>query len=363
MKLLQVVGGSRWPWHSTMRKDKIHSSFLKLTTILLTLNYVFNASHNNTLQTFGETNKAPSQCADPEQATANIKPLKVSWEKRNMLQGELLPAKKPTRLEFVHITKTGGTAIEAAGAKAGITWGMCHYAIMPQVYAETNYSHLRKEFPGCFNPTIKPGSCGYTLCWHTPPVLFTNSTNFPNPYDNSVLFTVIRNPYTRMISEYYCRWVGDHKKGENARSINKYIQETLSRYLQRTKDGNLTSESHFIPQSKYIFANIQERPISQTIDHVLFYEDLENEFNFLMDQYGIPAELLSVNEGQGGSGRVGIEGLSAASISLINFVYSDDFEYLGYKKIKPCDLKEGLEKTYNYKSLYMPLSVQEALQV
>ena len=30
-------------------------------------------------------------------------------------------------LEFVHITKTGGSAIEKAGSQIGIIWGACHF--------------------------------------------------------------------------------------------------------------------------------------------------------------------------------------------------------------------------------------------
>ncbi len=30
-------------------------------------------------------------------------------------------------LEYVHITKTGGTAVERAGGEAGLQWGICHF--------------------------------------------------------------------------------------------------------------------------------------------------------------------------------------------------------------------------------------------
>lgn len=31
------------------------------------------------------------------------------------------------RLEFVHITKTGGSSIEVSAARVGIMWGFCHF--------------------------------------------------------------------------------------------------------------------------------------------------------------------------------------------------------------------------------------------
>jgi hypothetical protein len=66
------------------------------------------------------------------------------------------------RLEFVHITKTGGSAIEKAGAKAGIIWGACHYMNITEVGCE------RPDIP-----YIAPDYQSYALTspWHTPPKL------------------------------------------------------------------------------------------------------------------------------------------------------------------------------------------------
>ena len=65
------------------------------------------------------------------------------------------------RLEFVHITKTGGSAIEKAGAEQGIVWGACHYMNISEVgcsrpdlpytppdyqsYALTSPWHIRRQ--------------------------------------------------------------------------------------------------------------------------------------------------------------------------------------------------------------------------
>ncbi len=35
------------------------------------------------------------------------------------------------RQEFLHITKTGGSAIEMGAAAAGVQWGACHYLEVP----------------------------------------------------------------------------------------------------------------------------------------------------------------------------------------------------------------------------------------
>eukprot|EP01083_Nonionella_stella_P291332 991350_1 len=110
----------------------------------------------------------------------------------------------PKRLEFVHITKTGGSAIEKAGTKNGLIWGACHYMELEEV--------------GCTKPDLSYESPKYqsyalTSPWHTPPKLLKQYVNADQyPYDDSDLFVVVRNPYDRILSEYYCPWMGFQAK-------------------------------------------------------------------------------------------------------------------------------------------------------
>ncbi|GFH51828.1 hypothetical protein CTEN210_08303 [Chaetoceros tenuissimus] len=115
---------------------------------------------------------------------------------------------KPTviekRLEFVHITKTGGSAVEKVGAGEGIIWGACHYMNLTEV--------------GCDKADIEyiaPNYQSYALTspWHTPPKLLKKYVETAQyPYTDAELFVVIRNPYDRIISEYYCPWLGFQAK-------------------------------------------------------------------------------------------------------------------------------------------------------
>ena len=111
-----------------------------------------------------------------------------------ILKNENMPPLQ--RLEFVHITKTGGSAIESIAAMHGIRWGVCHFA--------------DNDMVGC-KPSPKPHVPWRDLyigtAWHAPPkVINALVPAESNPYQNADLFVVVRNPYDRAISEYYCKF-------------------------------------------------------------------------------------------------------------------------------------------------------------
>ena len=105
------------------------------------------------------------------------------------------------KLEFLHIPKNAGTTIEAAAGKVGITWGVCHFKQMSYC-------------PG-FNATKVPKNHNEPPepVWHYP-IQYLNLFTEENPYKGSGidLFTVVRNPYDRMISEYYYKQVSGIEK-------------------------------------------------------------------------------------------------------------------------------------------------------
>jgi hypothetical protein len=110
-------------------------------------------------------------------------------------RSSLIPVNK---LEYVHITKNAGTAIEAAANKRGISWGVCHFA---------DARHCRRSTQDWARIPFQYRYPFHGEKWHTPPTWLE-----PNPYASTKTFTVVRNPYDRVISEYYCKYYGYRKR-------------------------------------------------------------------------------------------------------------------------------------------------------
>ncbi|CAB9500460.1 Sulfotransferase family [Seminavis robusta] len=277
--------------------------------------------------------------------------------------------RKEGALEFVHIPKTSGTAIEVAAARQNITWGLCHFRNLPAFLVP---SYQKVDYPGC-NRLAKgqrarrwpfcPGQC-----WHQPPAKFYqhDNNNGPNPsqqnpYSNKNLFAIVRNPYARMISEFYCPWSGytSADEGEhNQESLNIFLQQKLLQYQKDPVD------LHLLPQSHFIFGSLtKEGPIVQVVDHVLFFENLTSHVHELFQAYDLDIALEHVNAGtdktqqnqqqRQRSRRMGVGDLSNETIELINEIHREDFETLGYQGINPHNMPQGWQESYRLESIYM----------
>jgi len=281
---------------------------------------------------------------------------------------EINKSSEPKRLEFVHITKTGGSAIEKAGAKVNIIWGACHYMNITEV--------------GCMAPDLQytaPNFQSYALTspWHTPPKLLRKYVNKKQyPYDDTDLFAVVRNPYDRIISEYYCPWLGFqakfrkdtvHEKDPNDPSVmNAWVQSMVTRLSEameefkkiqnenvkpkvQSKDVNedryVLAQKHYVNQAEYAYDGDKV-----VIKNVVHYENLSKEFMALMKRYDIeaslpPKEISGTYTDTKNSERLTYRALDAKSIKIINDFAKPDFEKFGYEMIK-----DRFDKNYSLKA-------------
>ena len=221
-----------------------------------------------------------------------------------------LVSKKPftQRLEFVHITKTGGSSIEKTH---NMVWGRCHYPFPSSSHCHT---HTQPFWKLAKNKKANP-------IWHSPPHYL-----FPNPYRHVDTFTVVRNPYTRAISEYNCPWFG--YKGENVSSpktLNRWIQDTLRSIKPR-------NTFHLWPQYDYVYYKGERQ-----ITHILQYEHLIENFTALMQKYDLNVSIENVFVNRPRNHGFNISDLDHDSIQIINQHFRNDFEAFGYKKIPEKD--------------------------
>ena len=137
-------------------------------------------------------------------------------------------------------------------------------------------------------------------------------------------FTVVRNPYTRVLSEYYCRWGGI---GENtdthhtAEEMNQYLLQKIRRW----KGLVGYDRHHYTPQSRYL-----DNP-SRHVE-LVYFEELADGLGKLFRRQGLEIEIPSERVNATEKKTYGLKDFSPDLIQLINSVYSEDFRLLGYHK-------------------------------
>lgn len=249
--------------------------------------------------------------------------------------------KNNNKLELVHIPKTGGTAIEAAAAIANVQWGVCHYIL------KRHCSKLSRD-----KHKLSKAHCKARPCWHSVP-----TPNKPPFQQGKSLFAVIRNPYARVLSEYYCPFAG--YKGDNftPSTLNAHIQHKIAKYPYIEPAGHV---AHMNPQSNFVYDFRKEKPL---VEHVIFYENIGHELNALFENYNSTVRLSNQKTNQGhyssAAKKMTVESLTPQTLRMINKFYRQDFDFLGYRMIDPemglgsNSTWPGWSKEYDFKSAYM----------
>ena len=218
------------------------------------------------------------------------------------------------KLKFVHISKCAGTIIEDIAKDNGIFWGrydvqLCKENLLPKwSRIKSDYYHL---VPNCYQPNIY---------------------NLDNSNDMKT-FCVIREPYSRIVSEVFCNWIGIFKKNSNPTVLdyNNHIEKYLNFVETRF---NL---QHWWPQHKFIY----DADGNKMVDYILRMDNLNQEFNDLMREYNLPLQLNSkTNES---NKMYGLEDIFINNLNKINRLYQKDFELFGSEMIKVNNVKQLIE--------------------
>ena len=216
------------------------------------------------------------------------------------------------KLEFLHIPKNGGSAIEIAAREAGVTWGVCHFRQARAV--------------GCNNEPDIPRDIEMTEFQNH----FGNRHHVPlqfyakNPFEDADTFAVLRNPYSRYVSEYYCLGLGGDDEN-NPDVMNRALQERIPQEFDHT---------HFLPQHHYIYDSTGRK----MVDHVLSFENLHEDFSQLMETYDLDVKLHPKPAKYNyESSRLTTKDLYPETIAIINRVAAQDFVLGGYEMVTSMD--------------------------
>lgn len=232
----------------------------------------------------------------------------------------LLPEPRK-RLELLHIPKTGGSALTSLAALSNITWSSCHWKA--ETVGTSCPPHPKRE-----SEILK------TSAWHVP-ISYVDKEipqkGLYSPYDSAAVFAVVRDPYSRLVSQWNFipsnqLQLGRKKTANlldrnNAKDMNRYLVQKIMAF-SKTERGSkkyFMDDAHFLSQHDYF--------VGQDVI-ILHYESLASEFPCLMRQYGL--DLKIPKRENGSKGKLTTANLTQNTRDLIARVYAKDFEEFGY---------------------------------
>ena len=215
------------------------------------------------------------------------------------------------KLIFSHIPKNGGTNIEFLSKIYGINWGMHDDNINSNKYILDEYKNK-----------ISYDFYHYPLHYYEESIIKDKES-----------FLVVRNPYSKIISNIFCPWGGVFNAHINILNFNKYFESFLIKSFKSNSDN-----CRNLKQSDFVFKNNEK-----VINHVLKLENLTNDFNNLMKKFdiNIKMENKKINSSKK---NFKINNVKTELLFFFNKYYKDDFDNFNYK-IK--DIQKINLKDYN----------------
>jgi hypothetical protein len=189
---------------------------------------------------------------------------------------------------FIHIPKTGGTSIE-------------------QFIRDYEQNNLL--FFGVRNNRSLHHLMAYEL-----------KLMIPYVYKRYYKFSIVRNPYDRLLSEYY--WNPSHNLGYKYGKSKKHFLENVSKIVKKKRYFDNIYNDHFIPQFLFLYNKNK-----LLVDQLFKYEDLKWVSFYLKKKLNIKREFPYLNKS-----NIKKEDWNEEEKELIYNLYKNDFVYFGYNK-------------------------------
>ena len=144
---------------------------------------------------------------------------------------------------------------------------------------------------------------------------------FPNIFHNYYKFSIVRNPYERLLSEYY--WTPIKNVGfKSDKSKDEFLDYVENVIKNGTYFSNIYHD-HFIPQYFFVY----NKKINKIIVNQLFkYEDMEWVQTYLKQKLKIKNDFLVLNKSEKK------EIWNESQKERIYNLYKKDFELFSYEK-------------------------------
>ena len=203
---------------------------------------------------------------------------------------------KTQKIIFVHIPKTAGQSIEKA------------------IITNIGLSHEdRGKFLLRFNneKDLGPKRLAHLFLSKYKDLEYISSQNFLEYFK----FTIVRNPYSRLVSELNYRNASIQPVEEYIKSIPKHHYKDKWR--------------HICPQTFYIYNG---KSLNTEINKVYYFEKLQEAFDDLKGRF-FRADIHLSHENSSSNKSWVKEKLTRDDLDYINDYYDLDFKMLGYKKL------------------------------
>jgi hypothetical protein len=145
----------------------------------------------------------------------------------------------------------------------------------------------------------------------------------PSYFDNYYKFSFVRNPYDRLLSEYY--WTSVPNLGYKSGKTKAYFLYKVIEIVKNRKYFENIYFDHFIPQ--YLF--VYNKNLKLLVNDIFKYEDLENNVKIIREKLQLNNNFPYLNKS-----KLNVEKVdwTPKQKEKIYKLYMNDFLLFGYEK-------------------------------